>query len=150
MGAEVLVRPIEAKDQSTWRSLWDAYCTFYEANVSDEVSKATYERLIDQGVPNMFGLVAEVDGSVIGFTNCVIHPNTWSTKGICYLEDLFVSAEVRGGGAGRALIDAVTSMGKAFGWQRIYWRTGAENAQAQVLYNKLAKRTDWITYEVEL
>lgn len=150
LDAQAVVRPVEPGDKETWLNLWDGYCTFYEATVPTDVTAATFERLLSEDVPNMFGLVAELDGRVVGFAHCVLHPNTWSVQDICYMEDLYVAPDVRGGGVGRTLVEAITSMGRAFKWQRIYWRTDAKNATAQVLYNKLADRTTWVQYEKEL
>jgi GNAT superfamily N-acetyltransferase len=47
-----------------------------------------------------------------GFALCVMHEGTWVTKPICYLEDLYVDAQQRGRGAGRALIEAIRQEGE--------------------------------------
>ena len=69
---------------------------------------------------------------------------------MCYLEDLYVDADVRGRGVGRALISSLAEEGHRAGWLRIYWRTASDNATAQALYDKLARRTGWVTYELDL
>ena len=47
------------------------------------------------------------DGRLVGIVHYLFHPVTWSIAPRCYLEDLFVSPDARGSGAGRALIEAV-------------------------------------------
>ena len=143
----LIVRDLSAQDEAQWRALWDGYLTFYEASVAPDVTDTTWARLLDGASP-LFGLVAELDGEVVGIVNCVLHANTWTSKPVCYLEDLYTAPEARGQGAGRALIDAVTERAKAEDWHRVYWRTAADNTTAQALYDKLAKRTAWVTYEV--
>ncbi|MBL4615646.1 MAG: GNAT family N-acetyltransferase [Magnetovibrio sp.] len=145
----VIIRNLKTEDETRWRKLWDGYCRFYDASVSADITNATWARLLDKDSA-IFGLVAEVAGEVVGFTNCVLHDNTWSTKPVCYLEDLFCAPEARGQGVGRALVEAVQQMGRDEGWRHVYWRTDAGNVTAQSLYNKLAKRTDWVTYEMKL
>lgn len=141
------VRDLTAQDEARWRALWADYIEFYQASVSADVTDATWARLLDPQGP-MFGLVAEVNGEVVSIVNCVLHANTWTTKPVCYLEDLFTAPQARGQGAGRALIEAVATRAKAENWHRVYWRTASDNATAQVLYDKLAKRTAWVTYEI--
>jgi len=144
-------RNLTAGDEARWRELWQAYLVFYENDLADAVTDTTWDRLIDPGETAMFTFVAEDNsGAVIGFVNCVLHLNTWSEKTICYLEDLFVDAQARNQGAGRALIEAVRDRGKTDGWHRVYWRTNKTNATAQALYDTLADGTDWITYEMSL
>ncbi|WP_245689238.1 GNAT family N-acetyltransferase [Roseospirillum parvum] len=99
----------------------------------------------------MFGLVAEDSGGeLVGLAHGVTHPGTWSLAPVCYLEDLYVDPEARLGGVGRALIDAVAARARALGCAGLYWQTDRDNAVAQVLYNKLARRTGWVRYEMDL
>lgn len=143
----LIVRDLAAQDEARWRTLWDGYLTFYEASVAPDVTDTTWARLLDGASP-MFGLVAELDGQVVGIVNCVLHANTWTSKSVCYLQDLYTAPKARGQGAGRALIEAVSERAKAEDWHRVYWRTASDNTTAQALYDKLAKRTGWVTYEV--
>ena len=89
------VRAARADDERAWRELWDGYCAFYEVSVAGEVTTATWKRLLDPEEP-MEALVAEQEGVVVGFVNCVLHRTTWGGGMSCYVEDLFVSAEARG------------------------------------------------------
>ncbi len=143
------VRNLEPADEARWRSLWRGYCEFYETVMPENVSDETWRRLLDDGQETMFGLVAcEEDGAVVGFVNCILHPVTWSTAPVCYLEDLFVDPAVRKLGAGRVLIEGVCERARANGWYRVYWRTKSDNATARSLYDKVGDLTDWVTYEV--
>jgi GNAT superfamily N-acetyltransferase len=146
----LVVRPLEMADEPVWRELWHGYLTFYRKALAPEVTAATWERLLDPVQAHMFGRLAVLDGAVVGLLHAVIHANTWSTSPVCYLEDLFVAPSVRGRGAGRALIEALAREGRGAGWFRIYWRTAADNTDAQALYDKLARRSQWLTYELDL
>ncbi len=146
----VLIRPLEPGDEAAWRALWAGYLAFYRKALAPDVTEATWRRLLDPTVTHMIGRAAVLDTAVVGFVQAVIHANTWSLTPVCYLEDLYVDAGVRGRGVGRALIEALAEEGRSAGWLRIYWRTAADNATAQALYDRLARRTAWVTYELDL
>jgi ribosomal protein S18 acetylase RimI-like enzyme len=142
------VRDVSADDEEAWRPLWEGYCAFYETAVPPEVTATTWERLLDPDWP-LEGLVAEQDGEVVGFVNCVLHPSTWATADSCYLEDLFVSPSVRGSGAGRALIEAVVERARARGLDKVYWHTRESNARARALYDAFTEKDDFVRYVVQ-
>ncbi len=150
----ITVRDLAAGDEAPWRDLWQSYCDFYEIDIPDAVTDETWRRLLDDSQP-FFALVAcdgddDGGGAVIGFVNCVLHPITWATTPVCYLEDLFVAPEARSRGAGRALIEAVRERGEAGGWHRVYWMTADDNETARALYDKVADLTRWVRYDVPL
>ncbi len=145
------VRIATAGDRSAWQALWQGYQDFYEIDLEDAVNDTTWARIVGQDTPDMGALLAETsDGRVVGLLNYLVHKNTWSAAPVCYLEDLFVDPEARGGGAARALIEHLSKMGRAAGWGRIYWHTARDNTQAQILYNKVAERTGWVRYDLDL
>ena len=127
------IRSALPADEAAWRALWRGYCDFYGAAVSEAVTDRTWKRILDPDSAIMC-IVAEVDGQVYGFANCVVHENTWETQPVCYLEDLFVLPSARGRGIGRALIEWLRNAMRAEGWARLYWMTREDNEQrAQAL-----------------
>ncbi|MEO1200616.1 MAG: GNAT family N-acetyltransferase [Pseudomonadota bacterium] len=54
---------------------------------------------------------------------------------------------MRGGGVGRALIEAVSDAANARGVSRVYWQTQEFNATARALYDKVATLTPFRVYE---
>jgi GNAT superfamily N-acetyltransferase len=142
-----LIRAALPSDESVWRQLWRAYCDFYAAKVSEEVTDRTWKRILDPDSAVMC-IVAEVDGQVQGFANCVVHENTWEIQPVCYLEDLFVAEAARGHGVGHALIEWLRNAMRAEGWARLYWLTREDNAQARRLYDKFTQADDFVRYVI--
>jgi len=140
------VRALSSNDRPQWDSLWTGYLRFYRKRLSPEITNATFARLVDP-TQQPHGLVAEVNGSLVGFVHYLFHPTTWSLTEICYLEDLFVDTTARGAGAGRALIEAVYAAADRSKASVVYWMTQEFNADGRALYDTLARRTSFIRYE---
>jgi GNAT superfamily N-acetyltransferase len=147
--AGVEIRFVRPSDWGSWLALWQGYLHFYREDLSEDVSRHTFERLCDQR-EQMFGLVAVAEDELVGIANALVHPTTWSGRGYCYLEDLFVCTTARGSGAGRALIEAVTAEARRRGVVKVYWHTQEFNGPARSLYDLLAKRVSFVVYEREL
>jgi GNAT superfamily N-acetyltransferase len=142
-----VVRDLVPADHEAWTGLWRAYCRFYRADVPEAVTAHTWAMIVDPEAP-VRALVAEADGRVAGFATYVLHPYTWSLKPACYLEDLFVAPEVRGGGLGGALIQALLDRAGPEGWGRVYWMTEEANTAARRLYDRFTARDAYVRYLV--
>jgi GNAT superfamily N-acetyltransferase len=147
--APPVIRNPVPEDEGAWRRLWADYCAFYETEVPEAVTAATWARMLTPGSP-LFGRIAEWQGDVAGFTISVLHEGSWTLQPICYLEDLFVAPEARGHGIGRALIEDVISLARDKGWSRVYWHTRRSNEAARRLYDTLAEADDFVRYRIFL
>jgi GNAT superfamily N-acetyltransferase len=142
------IRPLETSDWAGWSALWGGYLGFYRAELSEETSLATFERLCT-GTEGLFGLLAvEAGGAAVGLANCVVHATTWSRRPKCYLEDLFVSPASRGGDLGRALLKAVKQAATDRGAPEVYWHTQQYNGRARSLYDVVGRPTSFVVYEM--
>lgn len=147
--SDLLIRPVRAEDHARWLKLWHGYRDFYRAAQSDEVDAALWAALLAND-GEIRGLVADRGQGPIGLVHYVFHKTTWSLKPICYLQDLFVSKEDRGGGAAKALMVACFDDAKAQGSFRVYWQTQEYNGAARSLYDTLTPRSSFIVYRKEL
>ncbi|MDU3160199.1 MAG: GNAT family N-acetyltransferase, partial [Hafnia alvei] len=100
----VTIESAEQKDYACWLPLWINYQTFYRTKISDEVTKLTWERFLTPSEP-VYCAVAKYDGKIVGLVHYLFHRSTWAESNYCYLEDLFVSEEVRGQHIGKQLIE---------------------------------------------
>ena len=144
---EILIRPINQQDKSRWLELFKAYIEFYKSKLSDAQYELTWQRINSDF--NMHGLLAEVDGHIVGLAHYIFRPDTWEIEDFCYLEDLYVDPQARKVGIGRALIKAVEEIAVAKGSKRLYWTTAPDNSVARSLYEKLAV-SDRVQYKIYL
>ena len=144
----ITVRPLEAGDHDEWRRLWTDYLVFYKATVPEAVYAETWKRLFTEGEFEPKGFLALADGRAIGLVHYLFHRTTWATVNNCYLQDLFSAPEARGMGAGAALIDAVKRTAAERGVTNVYWMTHETNDTARRLYDRVARRTGFIEYDL--
>jgi GNAT superfamily N-acetyltransferase len=139
------VRSLAAADKPAWLKLWTGYLEFYRTSLPPDVTETAFARLTGDD-DAMFGLVAEQDGRIVGIAHGILHRSTWAKGLYLYLNDLFVATDVRGSGAGRALIDAVYAHADAIGAERVYWLTHETNTTARRLYDSLAVNDGFLEY----
>ena len=152
-GGEVTVRPIAAGDYAAWRPLWDGYNTFYERHgptaLPEEITAVLWDRFFDPAEP-VHAFVAERDGAIVGIVHYLFHRSTTAIGMNTYLQDLFTDPQLRGGGVGRALIQAVYDAARAAGSKRVYWQTHETNTVAMRLYDKVAQKSGFLVYRQDV
>jgi ribosomal protein S18 acetylase RimI-like enzyme len=147
--SDARIRPIAAADRQQWAELFVAYGVFYTSTFTPEVVDGVWEWLTDDA-HELSALVAEDDGTLLGFAHLHRVADTFTAGPKFYLDDLYVRPEHRGGGIARALITECAATARAAGAETLGWITASDNTTAQRLYDQVATRTTWVTYELEL
>ncbi len=144
------IRAPRAGDRPEWEALYEGYAGFYKVTQTPAMRATVWSWLMDPA-REVEGLVAVgPDGDLVGLTHFrpFARPLSASTGG--FLDDLFVSPAARGLGTADALIAAVRAEGKARGWTVIRWITADDNYRARGVYDRMAERTRWLTYDIKL
>lgn len=145
----MLIRPPVAADRPEWERLYAGYAAFYKVAQTPEMRATVWGWLHDPAHQTR-GFVAEDQGRLIGLAHFrpFARPLSASTGG--FLDDLFVDPAARGLGAADALIAAIAEEGRKQGWTVIRWITAEDNYRARALYDRLAEKTKWATYDLRL
>lgn len=142
---DLRLRAFDAADFDLWYPLWRGYQDFYRVDIAEDVSRLTWQRLLDPAEP-MHGTFA-CEGEVpLGFVHYIEHRSCWTAGNYLYLQDLFTAVPARGKGVGRMLIEHVYSQAREWGCSRVHWLTQETNHVAIGLYDKLADRPGFIQY----
>lgn len=150
-----LIRAIRRTDYDRWRPLWDGYNAFYGRSgataLPESITRMTWQRFFDPAEP-VHALVTEDVGQdkMVGLAHYLYHRSTTRINDVCYLQDLFADAELRGRGIGRSLVQAVYEAAREAGCSRVYWQTQATNKPGRALYDKMAEHHGFIVYTHEL
>lgn len=145
----IQIIPVQQQDYQQWLNYWLDYQKFYKVSLTDTITQTTWQRFFNQAEA-IYCAVAKQDERVFGFVHYVIHRSTWSEHNYCYLEDLYVSPEVRGQHLGKALIEYVQKQAIAQQCARLYWHTQESNQTAQKLYDWIAEKPGIIEYRMPL
>jgi len=143
-----VIRAIQPSDKVQWARLFVAYGVFYETAFTQEIVDGVFAKLVGD-TTEIQGLVALNDDKVVGFALYRALYDTFTDGPAWHLDDLFVDPAARGTGVANDLIEAVTIVARENGGGTIRWITAADNETAQRVYNKLATRKTWVTYEKE-
>ncbi|MCV2864042.1 GNAT family N-acetyltransferase [Albidovulum sediminicola] len=145
----ISIRPVQPVDREAWGRLYRGYAAFYRVEQSEEMRARVWSWLMDPG-HEVRGLVADSGGTLLGLAHFRPFARPLSASVGGFLDDLFVGPDARGGGAAEALIEGVRAAGRAEGWSVIRWITAEDNYRARGLYDRMAERTRWVTYDIRL
>ncbi|MAP95237.1 MAG: GNAT family N-acetyltransferase [Ponticaulis sp.] len=143
----VEIKPVQRADKDIWARLWTGYLTFYKSELPQSVYDATFDRFFADGPYEPRCLMAWQGEVAVGLVHYMRHRHCWRPEDVIYLQDLFVSPDIRGTGAGRALIEAVYAAGDDLGCPTVYWTTAEDNHTARKLYDRVATKTEFIKYQ---
>ena len=139
------IRPLLAADFDAWLPLWRGYQTFYKVDIPEETTRLTFARLTGGAEP-MGAFLAEAGPRAVGLVHWIAHRSCWTVGDYCYLQDLYVAEDARGGGHGRALIESVYEVARARGCARVHWLTQTDNVTAMRLYDGIAVKSGFLQY----
>ena len=96
------------------------------------------------------GLICEHQGRPIGYAVYFFNYSTWLGKHGLYLEDLYISPEARGLGAGKALLRHLAQLAVARDCGRFEWSVLDWNTPAIDFYQSFGARpqSEWTTYRL--
>ncbi len=140
------VRDIHEEDRNAWHRLFADYGVFYETEFTEPIRDGVWSWLMDADA-DVCAVVAVDQAEVVGFAHYRQLPDTFTAGTQWFLDDLYVRPESRGSGAATALIAAVEERAASDGGGTLRWITDVGNSTAQSVYDKIATRTSWVTYE---
>ena len=106
--------------------------------------------LFDEG-STVRSLMCERDGRAVGFAVYFYSYSTWLGRNGIYLEDLYVTPEQRGDGAGRQLLRHIAREAVANNCGRLEWSVLDWNEPAIGFYQKVGAEAqdEWVRYRLD-
>lgn len=135
-------------DRAAWRRLYRAYAEFYGVPMPEDRLDLVWDWIQDPA-HEVEGFVArDESGAVVGLTHFRPFARPLAGATGLFLDDLFVDPASRGQAVGALLIEAVEEEAQKRGATVVRWITADDNHRARTLYDRLATRTMWVTYDL--
>lgn len=146
----IRIVPLAERHRAAWELLYAGYAAFYRVTQTPEMRAKVWGWIMDPTHEVKAFVAEDESGQAIGLAHFrpFARPLAAATGG--YLDDLFVAPGHRGARIADALIEAVAEEGRRRGWSVIRWITADDNYRGRGVYDRLATRTMWITYDRKL
>jgi len=126
----IVLRPAVPTDSPKILALIQALADYEKEPDAVLATEAHLQATLFADSPKVHGVMAELEGVVVGFAVYFYNYSTWLGQHGLYLEDLFVEPDCRGEGVGLALLrhlaaKAVSEGCGRFEWMVLDWNTPA-------------------------
>lgn len=147
----IAVRPARPADAGLVHGFILALAEYEKLSHAVAASEADTAAALFGPQPKAFAEIAEADGAPVGFALWFYTYSTFAGRHGVWLEDLFVTPQARGRGAGKALLQALARRCAAEGLARLEWAVLDWNAPAIGFYDALGADAldDWTTRRLD-
>ena len=145
------IRPAARSDAAQILAFITELADYERARHEVVASLADIERSLFDGGSTVSSLICERNGQAIGFAVYFYSYSTWLGRNGIYLEDLYITPEQRGDGAGRQLLRFIAREALANQCGRLEWSVLDWNEPAIGFYQSLGAQAqdEWIRYRLE-
>ncbi|MBB3897785.1 GNAT family N-acetyltransferase [Roseococcus suduntuyensis] len=144
----VQIVPLAERHRADWERLYAGYAEFYKVTQTPEMRAKVWAWIHDPA-HEVNAVVAEDEaGRAVGLAHYRAFARPLSASTGCFLDDLFVDPSQRGKRVADALLEHLRALAREKGWSTVRWITADDNYRGRGVYDRLAKRTWWITYDM--
>ncbi|MGH8383344.1 N-acetyltransferase family protein [Pseudomonas sp.] len=145
------IRPARRDDAAQILAFITELADYERARHEVIASVADIERTLFDDGAKALGLICERDGQAIGYAVYFYSYSTWLGRNGIYLEDLYITPEQRGGGAGKQLLRHIAIEACENGCGRLEWSVLDWNEPAIQFYRSLGAQPqdEWVRYRLE-
>lgn len=144
------IRPATPEDAATILGFITELAVYEKAGHEVEATEETIHASIFGEGSVTEAVILESDGRPAGFAVWFYSYSTWQAKNGLYLEDLYVSPDYRGTGAGKMLLKHLAGIAVEKGCGRFEWSVLDWNEPAIRVYDAIGAepQSEWIRYRM--
>lgn len=142
------VRRVDDGEFFTWLDLYAGYGEFYDSPLTDERAVLVWSWLTDPSHELEAYFAVNESGDPIGLAHVRVFARPLAGSHGLFLDDLFVAPDARGEGAATAILESLRDRARDEGFSVVRWITASDNAPAQRVYDRVAQKTEWVTYDL--
>ena len=146
----ITIRPATPGDTPLILHFIRELAIYEEAEQEVLATPAHIQQSLFASPPQAYGLVCMQGEQAIGFAVYFFNYSTWQGQHGLYLEDLYVSPEQRGKGAGKALLSHLAKIALDNNCGRFEWSVLDWNTPSIEFYDSLGAKpqSEWIRYRM--
>jgi RimJ/RimL family protein N-acetyltransferase len=141
------IRSAETKDFQSWSELYKQYLDFYHTTLSNTQLATLWEWFFD-AEKKIYCHIAFVKEKPVGLVHFREFLRPIKASIGIFMDDLFVTSTHRGQGIAQQLINSVDDFALEKNIPLVRWITADDNQNAMNVYDKLASKTKWVTYDL--
>jgi GNAT superfamily N-acetyltransferase len=134
---DATIRPAGPDDLSSIVALCAAHAAYERATLSVDGLHDRLAAALFGDPPRVWCLVAEIDARIEAYATLTREYSTWRGAEYLHVDCVYVSAERRGRGLGRALMEAAALHASRAGTTHVEWQTPGWNEPARRFYERL-------------
>lgn len=138
------------EDRAAWAELFQGYARFYKVETNKSKMDVIWSWIHDDNEAFWCLLAKNEQGKAVGLMHYREMPSPLRGTKVGFLDDLFVDPNERGSGIVDALFEKLNEEAKRQYWPIIRWLTADDNYRARAVYDKLATRSMFLTYQMEV
>jgi len=144
------IRPANTEDGALILRFITELAIYEEAEEQVIATEADIRESLFAADSTTSALICELDGQAIGFAVYFFNYSTWLGKHGLYLEDLYVSPEFRGVGAGKTLLKYLARLAISKNCGRFEWSVLDWNEPAIGFYKAIGAlpQAEWVSYRL--
>ncbi|MBD3894997.1 GNAT family N-acetyltransferase [Halomonas sp. ML-15] len=148
--SDVKIRQATADDAALIYRFVVELATYEKAEHEVLATVADIENALFGEKATVGAIICELDNEPIGFAVYFFNFSTWLGKHGLYLEDLYVSPDYRGVGAGKVLLKHLANLALSKGCGRFEWSVLDWNEPAIRFYNSIGgePQNEWLGYRL--
>ncbi len=139
--------PVE-NDKAAWQRLYHSYAEFYNVPMNDEILDTVWQWIHDNNEAFYALLAKDQQGNAVGFMHFRAMKSPLRGKDVGFLDDLFINPDCRGSGLLDAMFDTLKRSAVEQDWPFVRWITAENNYRGRGAYDRLANKTQWLTYQL--
>ena len=147
---KILIRKPHHDEYNIWSEIYKSYLDFYHTSLTEEELKKVWSWLFEKDQLRLQCYFAEFDHKVVGLTHFREYLRPIKASSGIYLDDLIVLPQFQGQGICYQLVEAIKTYAQENKLSLVRWITANDNLKAMNLYDSVATKTAWVTYDANI
>ncbi|MDX2417041.1 MAG: GNAT family N-acetyltransferase [Xanthomonadales bacterium] len=148
--SNIAIRPASAEDSALILRFITELAIYEKAEDAVIATESDIKNTLFSEDSTTSAVICEIDRQAVGFAVYFFNYSTWLGKHGLYLEDLYVSPQYRGAGAGKALLKHLAQVALSNHCGRFEWSVIDWNEPAIGFYKSIGAQAqeEWVSYRL--